>query len=158
MIDHVEELADHTPPRPRGKAIGNAVMFVLVVALLLTGWRYLRPSSVLAGGQWMTDWDAAVEQSRATGRPALVLFTADWCPACRQFETDTLSDTAVQQHLSENYTLVVVDLSDQSGENLDRARECRVNGIPTLIRYDRDGEEVARSHGMSSSDLLNWLR
>jgi thiol:disulfide interchange protein DsbD len=158
MMGHVEELEEHAPAEPRGKATGNAVAFVLVAVLLLAGWRYLRPSSALAKNGWLTDWDAAVEQSRATGKPALVLFTADWCPACRSFERDTLGNEAVQKFLTTNHTLVVVDLSKQSGPSNDRARECRVSAIPTIIRYDRDGQELARSHGMPPSELLNWLR
>src|SRR5262245_31954970 len=137
MIDHVEELEDHVAPAPRGKATGNVVAFVLIVAALCLGWKYLRPSSAFASGDWLTDWDQAVEKSQSTGKPALVLFTADWCPSCRQFESSTLHDSSVRQFLSENYTLVVIDLTKQDGPNMERARDFGVSSIPTLIVYDK---------------------
>jgi thiol:disulfide interchange protein DsbD len=156
-MEHVEILEDHEPVPARGRPTA-AIAAITLAIILLAVWHYFRPSHALAGGEWMTDWDQAVEKSQASGKPALVLFTADWCPACRQFESSTLSDSAVRKHLSDNFTLVVIDLTKQEGPNLERARECGVTGIPTIIRYGRDGREIARSHGMSSNELLNWLR
>jgi thiol:disulfide interchange protein DsbD len=157
-MDHIEELEDHQTPAARGRPLANTICFILVAAALVAGWRYLRPASALASGDWLTDWDQAVEKSRATGKPALVLFTADWCPACRQFETQTLSDEQVQKYLRQNYTLVVVDLSDRNGPNAIRAQEFGVRGIPMLIVYDAAGQERARSYGMAPDDMLKWLK
>jgi thiol:disulfide interchange protein len=156
-MEHVEILEDQTPDEPRGRPTAAIAVIAIVIALL-GAWHYLRPSHALANGEWISDWHQAVEKSQATGKPALVLFTADWCPSCRQFESSTLSDSAVKKHLADNYTLVVVDLTKQEGPNLDRARECGVTGIPTIIRYGRDNKEIARSHGMSPNELLDWLR
>ena len=56
-------------------------------------------------------------QSKSTGKPALVLFTADWCPPCKQLKSETLSDAKVKVAIAASFTPVVVDLSDRDGPN-----------------------------------------
>jgi len=114
--------------------------------------------SALASGGWVDNWDSAVQQAKTSGKPALVLFTADWCPACRQFESETLTDPQVKQYLKDNHTLVVVDLTDRTGPNTNRAREFSVQAIPTLILFDVSGNEKARDFGMPSEPMLKWLK
>lgn len=156
MSDHWDQGAgDQTTTRGGWGRVG-----LVVLALVAGGWFLWgqRPGHSFAGGGWLTDWDAAVEQSKASGKPALVLFTADWCPACKRFEADALAREDVREHLRANYTLLVMDLSDRSGPNAEQAGRCGVRSIPTLIRYDHRGQEVARAHGMPGDALLAWLR
>jgi thiol:disulfide interchange protein DsbD len=138
-------------------ALPRLLIFVVLAAACAAGWHFFGPRDALADAGWTHNWDAALQQSRADGKPALVLFTADWCPACREFEADALSDAKVLAHLKANYTLVVVDLSDRAGANNDRAQACNVRAIPTLILYDRAGQESARTHGIGPDALLTWL-
>jgi thiol:disulfide interchange protein len=148
-----EEVCDKpSSPLPR------IVALILVIGAAFAGWRYLGPKNALAQGGWIQDWDQAVEQSKKSGKPALVLFTADWCPACDTFKSQVLSDANVQRHLSDNYTLVVVDVTDRTGANARRAAEFNVRGIPALILYNESGQEVARGPGMPGDVLLSWLR
>ena len=63
----------------------------------------------------------------------------------------------VKDYLKSNYTLVTVDLSDRAGPNVALAQKAGVQAIPTIIRYDRSGQEVARSHGMPAEGLFAWL-
>jgi thiol:disulfide interchange protein len=135
------------------------VLVVLALAgCVFAGWKYLGPKHALAQAGWIYDWDAAVEQSRRSGKPALVLFTADWCPPCKTFKSQVLSDADVQSYLRDNYTLVVVDVTERTGPNARRASEFNVRGIPALILYNESGQEVARGPGMPADALLMWLR
>ena len=155
--DYLEPL-DLGASRSQSSPIARTIIFIVFAGLVLVGWRYSGPHHALADGGWIDDWDRAVEQAKTSDKPALVLFTADWCPACRQFESETLADPKVQEYLKENHTLVVVDLSDRAGPNNQRARDFKVHAIPTLILFDRSGEEKARDFGMPSDALLKWLR
>ena len=146
----------------KGSLAGGVVkvgLLVVVVALAAGVWAFgwsRGPSNAFAG--WMTDWDRAVERSKASGKPAVALFTAEWCPACRAFEADALARDDVKTYLRENHTLLVIDLTNQGGPNSEIAARCGVQSIPTLIRYDRAGRETGRSHGMPPDALLGWLR
>lgn len=139
-----------------GPSLFNRMKWAAVVVAIFLGWKHFNgPSSALAG--WNADWNAAVTQSRSNGKPALVLFTADWCPSCRQFESETLSLPDVKSYLAANCTPVIVDLSKRDEEAGRRAAECNVQSIPTLILYDRSGREVARAHGMDAASLKTWI-
>ncbi|HEY7090110.1 MAG TPA: thioredoxin family protein [Tepidisphaeraceae bacterium] len=158
-MEHLEKLEDRCRAEPVRRApVANLIMLVILVVALLVAWRFFSPHSAHAAGGWTEDWDAAVEQSRASGKPALVLFTADWCPSCRQLESQVLTDANVQQYLRDNLTPVIVDLTDRSGPNVDLARERGITAIPTLILYDRAGQELSRCNGMPADELLSWMR
>lgn len=152
-----EVLPEPTPVERYSKPASKLLAVALLAIACAVGWKYFGPRGALAAAGWSSDWDKAVQQSRATGKPALVLFTADWCPACREFESNALTDSSVQSYLKSNFTLVVVDLSNRSGANNDRAREANVRAIPTLILYRHDGTESARTHGLPPDVLLSWL-
>src|SRR4051794_1432571 len=92
MFDTNEDPASAGQSMPFMKRVGLAA---LGVAMFLGYHHFNGPSSAMAG--WGGNWDTAVAQSRSTGKPAVVLFTADWCPACRQFESETLSRADVKQ-------------------------------------------------------------
>jgi thiol:disulfide interchange protein len=157
LNSHDDDDANGYPAVESGNPLPKLVMIAVVAVMCFVGWRYFGPRDALAAAGWTHDWDSAVEQSRASGKPALVLFTADWCPPCKQLKSTTLSDADVQEYLKKNHTLVVVDLSDRAGENSDRARDCNVRSIPTLILYDRAGREIARTGGLPARTLLEWL-
>ncbi|HVT89718.1 MAG TPA: thioredoxin fold domain-containing protein [Tepidisphaeraceae bacterium] len=156
-MQHFESLEDYGIAPANRSPAARYLALLIVACIAIAGWRYLGPQSAMAGAGWSSDWDAAVQRSKSSGKPALVLFTADWCPACRQFESETLANTKVQQYLRENYTLVAVDLSDRTGPNVDRAREFNVSAIPTLIVYDRSSQEKARTYGMPPNEFMQWL-
>ena len=134
------------------------LLAIFLIVLAVTCWQFSGPKDALASAGWSNNWEAAIAQSRTSGKPALVLFTADWCPACKQFESEALTQNDVKKYLRENYTLITVDLSDRNGPNNSRARDYGVRIIPTLILYDKSSNEVARGFDMPADALLLWLR
>ena len=158
----IETLEDERGTADAGVAtnsgpLSRVILFALLIGAAVAGWKYLGPKSALAQAGWIYDWDEAVEQSKRTGKPALVLFTADWCGPCQMFKSQVLCDADVQKYLREHYTLVVVDVTNRTGPNAQRAAACNVRGIPALILYDRSGQEAARGGGMPADALMAWL-
>jgi thiol:disulfide interchange protein len=131
--------------------------FALGLVACLLGWRWMHPSTVFATDGDPT-WDSAVEQSRGSGQPAVVLFTADWCPPCRYLHANVLSRDDVESELRGHYTFVTVDLTNPTPATQARASKFGVSAIPTLIRYNADGKETARTHGLSPDGMIQWLR
>ncbi|MEE3326649.1 MAG: thioredoxin family protein [Myxococcota bacterium] len=80
---------------------------------------------------------AAVAQEVATGRPAFVYFTADWCLTCKLNERMVLSDERIQQALEESNSAVFKadwTLRDE-GIRAELARFGRA-GVPLYLLYD----------------------
>jgi thiol:disulfide interchange protein len=153
--EKTEDAADDAPETKSNAWTRKLFVMGIVIVGVLAFKQFHQPSGLQAAG-WVSDWEQAIAQSRATGKPALVLFTADWCPSCRQFESEVLSRSDVRERLERDYTLVTVDLTERGGPNSARAASYGVQSIPTLIRYGATGKEVARSNGMPAEALLNW--
>jgi thiol:disulfide interchange protein DsbD len=80
---------------------------------------------------------AAVAREVATGRPAFVYFTADWCLTCKLNERVVLSDERIQQALAERNTAIFKGdwtLRDEA-IRAELARFGRA-GVPLYLLYD----------------------
>lgn len=110
----------------------------------------------LAHAGWTTDWEAAIPLSQRTNKPMLVLFTADWCPACQHFQQNTLAQNARQ--LESRFTLVKVDMTDRNGRGAQTAARLHINSVPTLVLFNAKGEMVDRLSGsIPGPYLMKWL-
>lgn len=98
--------------------------------------------------------DQAVEQSAMTGKPMLVLVTADWCPPCQSLKRGALNDPEVTQWVQEH--TIPVYLED--GTNPDSIRMLPVRSYPTTLVI-RDGGVVGQFSGnRSASSFLSSVR
>lgn len=143
------------PSRTALKLIG-----ILVVLLVFVGgvagwqaWRDNLPDYTSDG--WHKNLYAGLDFAYESGRPSFVLFTADWCPPCRELKREVLSDPMLIDSLQARYILIKVDLSDPRGPNNRVARELGVSSIPTAIRFDPDGVEVERLTG--GGRIAQWI-
>lgn len=140
----------------RTQTIAGIAALVAVLAafsFLRRGGVAPRPD-VFAGS---SDFAAAVEASRTSGKPVLAFVTADWCGPCQSFKRGALVDPKVAAAIRERTQPVYVDAT---GANAVAAR-LNVSGVPVLIliKPDDKGErEVSRLEGNVGSDqVLAWL-
>lgn len=87
----------------------------------------------------LAELDAAV---RASTRPVMVDFYADWCVACKEFETLTFSNDAVRQRMAA-LTLVRVDVTANSADDKALMRKYSLFGPPALLFFPPAGQEMA---------------
>ncbi|HET6246179.1 MAG TPA: thioredoxin fold domain-containing protein [Tepidisphaeraceae bacterium] len=134
------------------------IIAIVAVVLVAAGVAYkLHPRSTFAADGLSPRWDATVEQAQAAHMPALVLFTADWCPACRALHENVLGRDDVQNEINGHYMMITVDLTSQGPASVARAQKYGVSGIPTLIRFDADGKETDRVHYIPPEQMISWL-
>ncbi len=105
--------------------------------------------------EWQTDFDKALALAAERNRPALLRFTAKWCPPCQVMDQSVFPNPDVKQALSERVIPVILDI-DQD-QNADLAWRYRVQGFPTMILIDANGKVLNRAGFMSAEGLLEFL-
>jgi thiol-disulfide isomerase/thioredoxin len=98
--------------------------------------------------------EEAVQQSTTTGKPMLVLVTADWCPPCQSLKRGALTDPEVTQWVQDN----VIPVYLEDGANPDAIRMLPVRSYPTTLVI-QDGDIVGQFTGnRSASSFLSSVR
>lgn len=137
--------------------IAKVGTFALIGFALFFAYRCFVPSTHFEADGVDATWDAAVENRDRT-EPTLVIFTANWCPACQSLEANVLSQSEIQTELSRHYNVHWVDLSSPTQEVGMHANRLGVHSIPTLIFYNVNGTERTRNHGGSEAQVMGCIR
>ncbi|MFM1336483.1 protein-disulfide reductase DsbD [Yersinia enterocolitica] len=98
--------------------------------------------------------------AQAKGKPVMLDLYADWCVACKEFEKYTFSDEQVQRQLADT-VLLQADVTANSAEHAALLKELNVLGLPTILFFDAQGNEIpaARVTGfMNASRFLLHLQ
>ena len=117
------------------------------VALAVTGLfaitnYVLTPKVELA---WLRAEPEATQLARASGRPLVVDFMADWCLPCKEMDVKVFSHPDVVAELSE-FTLLRVDLSREDEDPALAAIKAKydVNTLPAVRVVSAEGQIVQR--------------
>ena len=108
--------------------------------------------------------DDGFAEARATGRPLLLFFTADWCPPCHSLELDFFRSSHFVKRIEADYVPVkVVDRIREDGKNAPDVqallKSAGVTGFPTLVVVHADGIAAVRNVGFSDrSATLSFLQ
>nr|WP_314740305.1 protein-disulfide reductase DsbD [uncultured Haemophilus sp.] len=97
--------------------------------------------------------------AQAKGKKVMFDLYADWCVACKEFEKYTFADPSVQQKLSEMVVLQV-DMTRNSAENDAIMQRFQILGLPTILFFDEQGQELTsmRVTGfLDAKAFLAWL-
>lgn len=155
LLKALERLPERAPMSSRlGKALG-----VLLVALGLA-WlagalggatRLDRPLSPFVAGSEQQILEsrplpmarittiAGLEAAlRETQKPVFIDVYADWCVSCKEFERDTLGDSAVRTAL-EDFTLIRVDVTASDSEARNLLQRFGLFGPPGMVFYAPGG-------------------
>ena len=118
--------------------------------------RRLSPERV----RW-SDFVTGLERASAEGGIVLANFTASWCGYCKKMDRTTWKSPAVIDRLA-GVVPVRVDVDETTQRDgvagSDLAARYRVQGTPTLILLDSDGQVIDRASGyLDSRQVLEWL-
>lgn len=122
----------------------------LIVTMILAG---CTSQALKYDSDWLTDFEAARQQSEATGRPILIDFTgSDWCHFCILLNNEVFSEEAFKAFAAEHLVLLKIDFprqnplpEDVAAANRELAMKYGIRGYPTIILADKDGKEFART-------------
>ncbi len=166
---------DPLPPHAKGwsrfwKGIGLVMLIAgasLLVGALSGAKDPLQPLAGLRGGassevarlpfvriRSVAELEARI---KATDRPVMLDFYADWCVSCKEMERFTFSDVRVRQMLA-GWTLLQADVTANSDE--DKALLARFNlfGPPGIIFFDSRGKELGNVRVVGYQNAEQFLR
>lgn len=79
--------------------------------------------------------DAAIAEAHKSGKIAMLDFYADWCVACKEFETFTFSHVDVQKRLN-NVVLLQADVTANTAADKELMKRFNLFGPPGIIFFD----------------------
>jgi len=101
--------------------------------------------------------DTAIKASK---KPIILDFYADWCMSCKELEHNTFSDLRVREEFK-NFTLLQADVTANSDEDKALLKRFNLFGPPGIIFWNTDKNEVraARLIGYKNADeFLDHLK
>lgn len=101
---------------------------------------HLGRDTLEATGLELRSFDAALVEAASTGKPVLVEMSAIWCPSCRTFDKNVLSDPAVYALIRERFVFARVEYEDEEGEAF--MKRYGVKGFPHAFVVDAQGEVI----------------
>jgi thiol:disulfide interchange protein DsbD len=89
----------------------------------------------------IADFEAARKTAAANEQTLMLDFYADWCVSCKEMEAWTFTDARVHEAL-DNTVLVQADVTANDAEDQALLEHFGIFGPPTILFYDRQGNEV----------------
>lgn len=134
-----------------GRSLRGFMLLLAMISAVVVGKDLLLPSpgaSVAAQAETpafiriKTLDDLKTQLAAARGKPVLLDLYADWCVACKEFEHKTFSDPAVRERFGQ-MVLLQADVTANDDADVELLNGLNVLGLPTLIFFDRAGNEVS---------------
>ncbi len=98
---------------------------------------------------WQPSFEAALAQSRASGKPVMVDFKAKWCGPCRMMDEQTYPNAKVIA-ASQDFVMVKVDVDERP----DLEQRYSIRSLPTMEWMRADGKPFASAVGGLPPDAL----
>ncbi len=127
-----------------GKRGFRNLKYALGIAAILYGvWQIVAmPRTQL---EWQSYQPELLDIARTNRKPVVLDFYADWCIPCHELERETFSHPDVMAALG-GYVRLKVDMThDDNAENRAVVERFGVQGVPTLVFLDANGDELQNS-------------
>ena len=104
-------------------------------------------ASEALGIKWQTDLKAAQRLSASTGRPILIVFSADWCINCKKYESTTLGNRTMVDYVNQNFVPVHLD-ADKEKKIVEILE---VKALPCTLVLSSEADLLGKINGCQQS-------
>jgi thiol:disulfide interchange protein DsbD len=119
----------------------------------------LPPAALFSTVKDLAELQQKLKTAKEAQKPVMIEFFASWCPACRALDRDVFSDANMQQRMN-SFEKLRVDLTEKSDGGMQLVLHYNIYGTPTLIFYDKNGEQFetdAFNNGIKKESLTRVL-
>jgi YHS domain-containing protein/thiol-disulfide isomerase/thioredoxin len=102
---------------------------------------------------WRPEFERAMAEARAAGRPLWVQFTGPWCGYCRRMEHEVFTRPEVAGLARARFVPVLVQADDRE----DLVARFAVAGLPATIVLSPSGAVLARHEGFADASAFRAL-
>ncbi len=114
-------------------------MRLALLGALALGGAPAKPGAV----RWEHRLDDALKKSRASGKPVLIDFWAEWCGWCHRLDQTTYADPDVARLISAEFIPVKID-TEAGKRSTDIAYKYNVQSLPTIAFVSPTGRPIDR--------------
>jgi thiol:disulfide interchange protein DsbD len=146
MVVQIGRLTRRIPPIAVSIAFAAIVIFI---AFSIT-------QRFIGGLQWQPYSVQAFADARATGKPVLVEFTANWCPNCLSIEASVYHDPRTRATISQyDVILIRADLTSEDAAGWPKVNELNPGGgIPLTAIYSAHADQPDKLTSLYTSQNL----
>lgn len=124
---------------------------IIAVAIFFMGHQTIHAESSV---HWK-DHETAPDQSKASGKPLIIHFYADWCSWCKKMDKNTFSEESVASYINDKFIATRINTE----KNSDIAAAFRVRGLPDTWFFTSEGESITHFPGfMPAEQFLSLLK
>ncbi len=97
-----------------------------------------------------------IEQAKASNRPVMLDFYADWCISCKEMESYTFTDPAVKQSLT-NFVVLQADVTQNSDDDKALLAKFNLIGPPAILFFNGSLEDDRSLRVVGFQDAKTFL-
>lgn len=99
-----------------------------------------------------TNWQQALEKAKTENKFVFVDFYTSWCGYCKKLKRKTFSDKEVGDYYNKNFINIAID--GESEEGISLVKKYGINGYPTLLIVDSNGQLKTKQVGFVEPHIL----
>ena len=123
-------------------------IFLAILAAAVAG-----PGLPAGSPSFLCSYDSAMAGAKASGKPAVLIFSAHWCPPCQMMKKEVYPSAEVAA-VKDKFVWAYLDV-DQPGTR-EAAEKFQVRGIPAIFVVSPSGRQLSQQVG--GSDAATFAR
>lgn len=126
----------------------------------------LASAGIAFASDWGTDWKAAKDESKESGKPILICLTgSDWCGWCIKLEKNVFSSDTFKEFAKDKLVLMEADYPRKKEQDPAIKEQNKIlkeqylaGGYPTVWLLDAEGNKLSKDLGEFSQDPEAWVK
>lgn len=94
---------------------------------------------------WLIDYNEALELSKNSNKPVLVIFLRQDCKYCAKLVSETLSNDVIAKTIEANYVPLYIDVNTNQTEAVKTG--LNFNGVPASFVLNSSGKQKSKLFG-----------